>query len=66
MLARYNRGVKQTSRAAPRRGPRTGWSIAAPVVGFVIALPAPAGAAPLKPDLQVLNPSPDQALPGSA
>ena len=58
MLAQYNRGVKRMGRAAPRRGWRTGWSIAAPVVGWVIALPATAGAAPLKPDLQPLNPSP--------
>jgi Lysyl oxidase len=51
--------VKQTNRAARRRCPRTGWSIAAPVLGLVLlATPATAGGATLKPDLQALNPSP--------
>jgi hypothetical protein len=46
-------------RAAPARGSRTGLRIAGPVIGLALtALPAPAGGAPLKPDLQPLNPSP--------
>jgi Lysyl oxidase len=51
--------VKQTKRAARLRGLPAGWSIAGPVAGLVVvALSSTAVAAPLKPDLQPLNPSP--------